>query len=313
MRAYRFPVIMAATWLAACAPSADEGGRGGGSGVAAETVAFSPQIQSDLLVSGEWLAGRLEDPRVVVLQVGAERAAYDRGHIPGARFLAVGSYVATVGSLANELPSVEHLDSVFESVGVSDDAHVVIYGPPLAAARAFFTLDYLGHGDRASLLDGGLERWRAEGRPLSTESPSFSRGNFTPRPQPEQVVDAAWVSEHLGDPRVALVDARPESQYTGAEAGEGISRPGHIPGAGSLFWEKLIHSPADPVLEDPEKLRALFHEAGVEPGDTVVTYCRTGMQASFAYFVARYLGYETRMYDGSFIDWSMRPELPVER
>jgi thiosulfate/3-mercaptopyruvate sulfurtransferase len=276
-------------------------------------VADTPQLNSDLLVSGEWLAGKLDDPGIVVLQVGSDRAAYEQGHIPGARFLPVSEIVVERDGNANELPPVAHLDSVFEALGVSDDTHVIIYGPPLLAARTFFTLDYLGHGDRAALLNGGLEGWKEEGRPLSTEEPQVTRTTFTLHPQPERVVDAEWVERHLDDPRVALIDARPEDQFTGAVAGAGIPRPGHIPGAGNLYWEKLIVSTEHPVLEDPERLYALFHEAGVEPGDTVITYCRTGMQASFAYFVSRYLGYETGMYDGSFMDWSPREELPVER
>jgi thiosulfate/3-mercaptopyruvate sulfurtransferase len=112
---------------------------------------------------------------------------------------------------------------------------------------------------------------------------------------------------------VALVDARPEAQYSGMEPGEGVARPGHIPGAGSLFWERTIRSAEQPALKDADTLRALFRAAGVEDGETVVTYCRTGIQASFAYFVARYLGYDTKMYDASFIDWSSRSDLPVER
>jgi thiosulfate/3-mercaptopyruvate sulfurtransferase len=305
-------------WLAACTPAGDLPGaevieHGRRSGGVAESVADAPRLNSDLLVSGEWLAGKLNDPGVVVLQVGPDRAAYDQGHIPGARFLPVSEIVVERDGNANELPPVAHLDSVFEALGVSDDARVVIYGPPLPAARAFFTLDYLGHGDRTALLNGGLESWKAEGRPLSREEPQVARTSFRPRPQPERVVDAGWVAQHLDDPAVALLDARPEAQYTGAVAGVGIPRPGHIPGAGNLFWQELIVSVEHPVLVDPERLQVLFHEAGVRPGDMVVTYCQTGMQASFAYFVSRYLGYETRMYDGSFMDWSPREELPVER
>lgn len=300
-------------WLPACASSGDEVARGQGSGTAPEHAAFAPQLDSSLLVSGEWLAAHLEDPGVVVLQVGPDQAAYDQGHIPGARFLPVSAIVTDRAGNVNELPQVAHLDSVFESVGVGDDARVIVYGPPLAAARAFFTLDYLGHGDQTALLNGGLEGWKEAGRPLSTVAPRVARASFTPRPQPERVVEAEWVEQHLTDPSIALLDARPAAQFTGADAGPGVPRPGHIPGAGNLFWEELIISPQDPVLKDPETLRTLFREAGVRPGDTVVTYCRTGMQASFAYFVARYLGYETRMYDGSFMDWSRREELPVER
>lgn len=313
MRLQRYLVSAGMLWLVSCSPSGEAVDAEGQRAPAAENVAPAPRLNSNLLVSAEWLADHLEDPGLVVLQVGTDRAAYDQGHIPGARFLPLSDIVVERDGNANELPPVAHLDSVFEALGVSDDARVIIYGPPLAAARTFFTLDYLGHGDRAALLDGGMESWKAEGRALSSEAPRVARANFTPRPQPELVVEATWVSEHLDDPGITLVDSRPEEQYSGAVAGEGVERAGHIPGAGSLFWEKLIRSPEDPVLEDPETLQALFREAGVEPGDTVVTYCRTGVQASFAYFVSRYLGYETRMYDASYMDWSRRAELPVER
>jgi len=292
--------------LASCAPAAGEAGPASGPAAAA------PRLRPELLVASGWLAERLDDPGVVVLHVGSDRAAYDRGHVPGARFLPVGALVTEREGIPNELPPVAQLDSVFASVGVSDRARVVVYGPPLAAARAFFTLDYLGHGDRTALLDGGMERWRSEGRPVSVEAPRVAPGTFTSRPQPERVVDAEWVRRHLDDPTVALLDARPEAQFRGVEAG-GVPRPGRIPGAGNLFWEETLHSTENPVLKDPESLRAMFRAAGVEPGDTVVTYCRTGMQASFAYFVARYLGYEAKMYDASFVEWSRRTELPVER
>ncbi len=295
-------------WLAACAPSGEEAGDG-----AAREGAQAPGVQSELLVSSAWLAERLDDPGVVVLHVAGDRSAYDRGHIPGARFLPLSAIVVERDGIANELPPVEYLDSVFESVGVSDDARVVVYGPPLFAARAFFTLDYLGHGSRTAMLDGGLEGWVAEGRPLSTDAPEVARGSFTPRPEPERVVDAAWVSERLDAPGVVLLDARPEAEYTGEVAGAGVPRPGHIPGAVNVFWQRMIRSPEDPTFLEPEALQALLREAGVEPGDTIVAYCRTGVQASVAYFVARYLGYEARMYDGSFMDWSPREELPVER
>lgn len=294
-------------WLGACSPSGAETGH------EAHDNAPASGVRSELLVSGDWLAGHLDDPDVVVLHVAPDRSAYDRGHIPGARFLPLSAIVVERDGLPNELPSVEHLDSVFEAVGVSDGTRVVVYGPPLAAARAFVTLDYLGHGDRTALLDGGLERWVAEGRPLSTEAPEVARGRFTPRPRPELVVDAAWVAARLDSPGIALLDARPEAEFAGDVAGAGIPRPGHIPGARNVFWQRMIRSPEDPTFLEPDTLRALLADAGVEPGDTVVAYCRTGVQASVAYFVARYLGYEARMYDGSFIDWSPREALRVER
>lgn len=296
-------------WVAACGAPAEESDPPR----AATAAAAEPRVREEMLVDGDWLAGRLDDPEVVVLHVGPERGEYEQGHVPGARFLPLDAIVTQRGEDLNELPPVSRLDSVFEAAGVSDGSRVVVYGRPLAAARAFFALDYLGHGDRTALLDGGIEAWRAAGHPLSTAEPHVARGSFTARPQEERLVDAAWISERLDDPGVALLDARPEAQFTGAEAGAGVPRPGHIPGAGHLFWEETLDSPGQPTLEDPASLRAMFRAAGVDPGDTVVTYCRTGMQAGFAYFVARYLGYDARLYDGSFMDWSRRAGLPVER
>ncbi|MFL5382116.1 MAG: sulfurtransferase [Longimicrobiaceae bacterium] len=317
----------------------------------------APPVNADLLVSVAQLQRRLNDPATVILHVGRDRASYDAGHIPGARFLALSSIVTERDGVPNELPSAEALDQAFEGVGVSDNSRVVVYGDlgGLAAARAFFTLDYLGH--TPAVLNGGLEAWRAAGRPVETAAPDARRGSFTPRPRPELVVDAEWVRSHLRDTTVAFIDARPPEQYSGAEPGEGVQRPGHLPGAKNLFWQNTIATPANPVLRSPEVMRALYRLAGArfasdipyiperpryEPADTsaaarrerrqgqprrprnapqqqarpntVVVYCRTGVQASWDYFVARYLGYQVKMYDGSFIDWSRRgPDYPVER
>jgi thiosulfate/3-mercaptopyruvate sulfurtransferase len=317
-----------------------------------------PPVNSELLVSVGQLERRLNDPNTVILHVGRDRASYDAGHIPGARFLALSSIVTERNGVPNELPSTEALDEAFESVGVSDDSRVVVYGDlgGLAAGRTFFTLDYLGHPP--AVLDGGLEAWRAAGQRVETAAPATRRGSFTPHPHPELVVDAEWVRGHLRDSTVALIDARPPEQYAGTDPGEGVTRPGHIPGAKNLFWQNTLESPANPVLRSPEVLRALYRLAGgkfasdveiiperpqytasdtseaarrarrgrqqrpqqprqprVQPKpNTVVIYCRTGVQASWDYFTARYLGYQTKLYDASFIDWSRRgTDDPVER
>jgi thiosulfate/3-mercaptopyruvate sulfurtransferase len=317
----------------------------------------APPVNAAMLVSVSQLQGRLNDPSTVVLHVGRDRAGYDAGHIPGARFLALSSIVTERNGAPDELPSADALRDAFEAVGVSDNSRVVVYGDlgGLAAARAFFTLDYLGHAP--AVLNGGMEAWRAAGRPVETAAPAARRGSFTPHPHPEQVVDAEWVRGHARDTTVAFIDARPPEQYSGAEPGEGITRAGHLTGAKNLFWQSTVASPADPVLRSPEVLRALYRLGGArfasdveiirerpryEPADTsaaarrerrqrqtqrrpntpkqqarpntVVVYGRTGVQASWDYFVARYLGYQTKMYDGSFIDWSRRgADYPVER
>ncbi|HEX8696995.1 MAG TPA: sulfurtransferase [Longimicrobium sp.] len=271
-----------------------------------------PQAQAEMLVSTAWLARHADDPDLVILHVGDGRAEYDRGHVPGARLLLWSDFVTDEGGASAELPSPRQVEAAFEAAGVSDGSRVVIYGHPIAAARAWATLDWLGHGGHASVLDGGLEVWRAEGRPVSREAPRPRRGSLTARVRPERFVDADWVRSHLGDPRHALVDARPAAEFTGGDGGHGgMHAAGHIPGARNLYWEELIVSRDRPAFRGRDELRALFRRAGADPGDTVVTYCMVGMRASVTYFVARLLGYETRFYDGSWVDWSRRG-LPVE-
>lgn len=265
---------------------------------------------NSMLVSTAWLAEHLNDRSIVVINIGP-RASYDAGHIPGARFVEMSSLAATGQPLTLELPPVENLKSSFEDLGVSDNSRIVIcflanYVAP--ATRVYFTLDYLGLGKQTSLLDGGFEAWRAEGRPTTTDSPTIKRGTITPHPRPELVVDAAWVSANLNKPTVAIVDARAPEFYTGANPGR-MPRAGHIPSAVNVPFSSLAEE--SNKLRDSATLKKVFDEAGIKPGKQVVSYCHIGQQATLIYFVAKYLGYDARLYDGSFEDWSRRSELPV--
>ncbi|HZS10107.1 MAG TPA: sulfurtransferase [Blastocatellia bacterium] len=278
-----------------------------------------PAVRAHLLVSTEWLMKYLKDPKVVVLHVARDKASYDAGHIPGARFLPLGEILATRDGVPNELPPVDKLQQVFSKLGVGDDSRVVLYGEQsgLVAARAYFTLDYLGFGDQAALLDGGLEKWKAEKREVSTAAADVKAAKFTPRVNPKVLVvrdvmrDASWVASNVAAPNVALIDARPAEDYTGAKTGDGLPRSGHIPGAANIYWMQELTSKENPTMLPASELRKMYEAAGATAGKKVVTYCRTGMQASHAYFTAKYLGYDAAMYDGSFIEWSKTEGLPV--
>jgi thiosulfate/3-mercaptopyruvate sulfurtransferase len=249
-----------------------------------------------------------------VLHVGRNEEEYLDGHVPGAVFVPLGSIVAEIDGVPNQLPAVPMLTEAFRAAGVSDDSHVVVYGDlgGLAATRAFFTLEYLGH-PRVSVLDGGLDAWKSGRHPVSSNPPAPTRGEFEPKPRPDLVVDAELVKNRLAHAGTQILDARPPAEFTGSVPGGGIERPGHIPGALNVFWRSTLRGEADPRLQPPAALQAIYRRGGITPGRTVLAYCRTGMQASHAYFVARYLGYDVRLYDGSFFDWSRRPELPVAR
>jgi thiosulfate/3-mercaptopyruvate sulfurtransferase len=263
-------------------------------------------------VTTAWVAEHLQDPSLVLLEVG-EKKDYERGHIPGARFLDYHKISTPQGSgLTLELPPVAQLVTVFQELGVTDQSRIVVYFGRTwltPTARAYLTLDYLGMRDRTSILDGGLPAWRSENRPVSTDAPRVLPGSFTPHPRNDVVVKAGFVQQNLKRRGVALVDAREEACFTG-EMNCGNPRKGHIPGAVNIPVASVAGE--DGKLKSADELRRIFRAAGVQPGDQVVTYCHIGQKASLLYVLARSIGYDARMYDGSFEEWSALKDLPVE-
>jgi len=267
------------------------------------------------IAPASWLLERAGDPGVVVVQVETSRDAYERGHVPGARFLSADAILwdgPPGREWATELRPVAELERAFESVGVGDGVQVVLYSSRiLTATRAWLTLDYLGHGDHASVLDGGLDAWRAAGGEVITAATTASSlGSLTPRPRDGMLVDAEWIRGRLDDPAVALVDARPEDEYTGADGGMGgMTKAGHIPGAVRLEWVELLGP--DGRFLGLDEMRAKLAAVGAGDGKTMVSYCMVGLRASLNYLVARALGLDVRFYDGSWHDWGTRPGFPA--
>ncbi len=256
-----------------------------------------------LVVTSEWLAEHLNDPAVVVIHVG-DADDYAAGHIPGARMLPYNRFSVRRGTVTTELPGVDSLRTLFEALGISDASHVVAYaehGP--MATRLLFTLAYLGH-PRYSLLDGGLVKWRAERRSVSTAAPVITPGKLSPRTPREVVADADWVQARLGQPGLSLIDTRTTGEYNGTGNRSGMPSAGHLAGAQQLEWETLFADSAV-TLKPRAELERMYAER-VRPGDRVVTYCWIGYRGSATWFVAHYLGYDARLYDGSYQDWQQR-------
>jgi thiosulfate/3-mercaptopyruvate sulfurtransferase len=276
-----------------------------------------PAVRAELVVDAAWLAAHRADRDVVVLHVGRDKTAFDKGHVCGAQFVALADIAVTKDGVPNEMPPTEDLRQVFERAGVGDGTRVILYGDRqgLFAARAFVALDYLGHADRAALLDGGLEHWKTEQRPTCTESATPTPGTLTVRPRPQIVATMAEVAKAVAGEagETLLIDARPPREFRGEEPGENVTRPGHIPGARNVYWIETVESEAHPVLKPADEVRKIYEAAGVVPGRPVLTYCRTGVQASHAYFTLKWLGLEPRLYDGSYLEWSSAKDTEVER
>ena len=307
--------------------------RGASIAVALTATAVAPAAaqngkltRGDLLVTSDWLATQLENPKLVLFHVG-EKPEYEAGHIPGARFLELHDVSSPMTmdttKLALEMLPPDELRQRLQQLGISDDSRIVIYyGNDWVSpsTRALLTLQYAGLGNRASILDGGMPEWKKGNRPITTEVPAAPKaGTLTARPSVPVVVDADFVKAHVRTPGYTIVDARNTVFYDGPiqessgtnAAGRPRPRvvPGHVPGAVNVVFESVFDETNHLLPE--ARLRELFAAAGVKPNDTIIGYCHVGQQATAMLFAAQSLGYTVRLYDGSYQDWTKR-NLPTE-
>jgi thiosulfate/3-mercaptopyruvate sulfurtransferase len=269
-------------------------------------------------VSTAWLAQHVTDANLVLLHVG-DKAEYDAGHLPGARFVSlqdISTSDRTGNGLILEMPAAEDLRKALSALGISDDSRIVVYyGKDRVSptTRVLFTLDYAGLGERSALLDGGMPAWVRDGHTLTTAVPESRPRSLAPLKTRPIVVDAAFVRAHLSTAGFSVVDARLPAFFDGSQTGGGKERPhrtGHIAGARSVPFSEI--SDDQGTLRPVEQLATLFEKAGVKAGDTVIGYCHVGQQATAMLFAARTLGHPVLLYDGSFEDWSRHADYPVE-
>ncbi len=262
--------------------------------IAQEKAPANPPTASrePMLVTVDWVADHLNDPSLVLLQIG-EKKDYDKGHIPGAQFLEYESISTPHNhgvTLMLELPPVEQLVSVFERLGVSNHSHVILYfGTNWVSptTRVYWTLDYLGLGDRTSILNGGLVAWEAAHHPVSNEVKQPVKGSIAPAPRKEIVADADWVSAHLNQPAVTIIDARTHEFYNGSQS-DGNPRSGHIPGATNLAYLDVVDQDNN-KFKSADALKDLFRGAGLKPGNMMVSYCHIGQRATVNTFLHGHL------------------------
>jgi thiosulfate/3-mercaptopyruvate sulfurtransferase len=265
--------------------------------------------RTTMVVTTTWLAAHQSDPNLVVLAVG-DKSEYGKSHIPGSLYLDYRDMSAQ-GGLTLELPPMAELAETFGKLGVSDDSRIVLYtiaNGTTQTARVYLTLDAMGLGARTSILDGGLPVWQGESRSVTAEVRAVKPGRVVPCPQTDVIATLDYVRANLRHAGIDIVDARDPEYYSGASVSR--NRAGHIAGATSIPYGSLVDEKGK--LKSGEALQQQFRAAGVKTGDQIVAYCHIGQQASLLYFVSRYLGYDVRLFDGSWEEWARHPELPAE-
>lgn len=271
----------------------------------------------DALVTTDWLERELgaSDLRIVdatKFMPGSDRdarAEYEAGHIPGAVFMDLGDLVDAGSDIENMAPPPEKFASRMQSLGLGDGSRIVLYddSPLNSGARGWWLLKLFGAHDVA-LLDGGLAKWKAEGRPLEMGKQALRHRHFTVWRDAKAVRTKQQITDNLNSKAEQLVDARPAARFTGEERDPrpGMA-PGHIPGSRNLPHQQLFHE--DGSWKQGDELRAAFEAAGVDLDKPLVATCGSGMTASVIAFGAHLLGKEdVAVYDGSWNEWGADPE-----
>jgi thiosulfate/3-mercaptopyruvate sulfurtransferase len=281
-----------------------------------------PYVRPEALVGTEWLAAHLSDPNVRVLDSSYKqpgitptaRQDYEAGHIPGAVFFDIDDVAQPGTSLPHMIPSAERFAAKMEARGIGDDDRVIVYDSVglSSAGRAWWMLRLFGH-ENVALLDGGLVKWRAEGRPLETTAPVIPRRRFTATFDPALVRDKAAIRANIEGNREQVVDARAVGRFEGtAEETWPGRRRGHIPGSRNLPFDRVT-DPRTRQLKSADELRALFEEALVSLDRPIVASCGSGVTACALAFALHLIGHPgAAVYDGSWSEWGLPGDTPVE-
>lgn len=272
----------------------------------------------EMLVSTEWVAQRLNDPKIRIAEVDVDTKSYDEGHVPNA--IGWAWNLQLCDTVRRDILSKQQFEELMSISGISADTTVIIYGDNnnWFAAWALWQMKIYGHPD-VRLMNGGRKKWLSEGRELSTEAPKVPRTNY--RAKDADLSIRAFLPEvqaAIAAGKAALVDVRSPQEFTGEILSppglpETCQRGGHIPSARSIPWGKACNE--DGTFKSYDELRALYQNEGIDGSKPVIAYCRIGERSSHTWFVLNYLlGLDkVTNYDGSWTEWGNLVGAPVER
>lgn len=274
------------------------------------TSEFEPQI----VVDTQWLGDRLDDPSVRIVEVEMTPDHYQNAHIPGAVFWNIMADLL-LPDLRQNLDA-NHIERLLSRSGITNETTVVAYGSyPGTGAWIFWLLKLFGHSD-VRVLNGGHQKWMAEGRPISSKFSTFAPVQYRAKPLDMNLrVLADEVQTVIGRPEPVLLDVRTLQEYQGEyflmKPPEGTERAGHIPGA--IHLEHTLTLNEDGTFKSMSELQALFTSRGITPNKEIFPYCAIGGRSAYTWFVLKHLlGYPAvRNYDGSWNEWSRLPEVPI--
>ena len=273
----------------------------------------------DSLVSTEWLARNLDEPDLAIVDSSAfmpndgrdGRSEFLNAHIPGARFLDINQVADRTKPTPHMLPSASEFGQAMTELGVGRDDRIVVYdnSPLRTAARGWFMFRHFG-AERVAILDGGFQKWRAEGRPVEGGEPGPRDARFEAHARSDEVVTKDQILAGVGVP---LLDARGKARFEGSEADP---RPnvgaGHIPGSKNLPFASLYRD--DGTLKSDDELRSAFEQLNVDPKLAFIATCGSGVTANSLIFAAERLGGRTaKLYDGSWSEWGADPATPKDK
>lgn len=273
----------------------------------------------EVLVSTEWVAEHLNDPKVRIVESDEDVLLYEVGHIPGA--VKMDWHVDLQDQVDRDFIDKAAFEELLSKAGISNDTTVVFYGDRnnWYATYALWLFRYYGHED-VRIMDGGRSKWEAEGRELTRNVPTYDRTTYTAK-EPDDSIRAFRddVMEQVRRGSPTLVDVRSPQEYTGellhavGYPQEGAQRAGHITGARNIPWGAAVNP--NGTFKPVEELRQIYEGNGITPDRDVIAYCRIGERSSHTWFVLSYLlGYDNvRNYDGSWTEWGSLVRAPITR